>query len=75
MLIEYLNQRGNQTVTEDQQLVVAIQLKNHIKKIFGNNEDYVEYTDSKKETPDASGELLPEDDPANKIDDNGRNLL
>ena len=45
VLIEYLNQRGNQTVTEDQQLVVAIQLKNQIKKIFGNNEDYVEYSD------------------------------
>jgi hypothetical protein len=56
-------------------LVVAIQLKNKAKKVFGSNDDYVDYAEKKKQGADATAELLPEDDPANKIDDAGRNLL
>ena len=56
-------------------MVVAIQLKNKAKKVFGSNDDYVDYAEKKKQGADATAELLPEDDPANKIDDAGRNLL
>ena len=55
-------------------MVVAIQLKNKTRKAFGSNDDYVDYAE-KKQGVDATAELLPEDDPANKIDDAGRNLL
>lgn len=66
--MEYIN---SDQVSENYRQMAAIQVKNLIKKIYGAH-SYTHYDEKKKE---AQGELLPEDDPANLIDDQGRQVL
>ena len=48
---------------------VAISLKNIALKCFGSREDYINYAPGKKD------DLLPEEDPANLIDEQGKAIL
>lgn len=69
LLLQYIN---NENVQEMHRQLAAIQLKNTIKKVFGGH-SYTHY-DEKKQQQD-NGELLPQDDPANLMDDQGRQIL
>lgn len=58
-------------ITEDHQLAAGIQLKNMLLQIYGTKEDFTNYIEKNKK----ESELLAEDDPANRMDENGRQVL
>lgn len=56
--------------------MAAIQLKNIVKKIYGSTTSYSSYKkQGAGEKAEADGEQLIQDDPANLIDDGGRQVL
>lgn len=56
-------------------MMAGITLKNTIKKIYGS-QTFTHYDEKQKQSSQVdAGELLAEDDPSNKIDDEGRKYL
>ena len=57
--------------------MAAIQLKNIIKKVYGSTSSYSSYKkeQASEKTERAEGEQLIDDDPANLLDDGGREVL